>query len=446
MAGITFDTVTLPEIVVPPEVPAIGSDTFRERYRGLERAREEAGFDCLVIYADREHAANLTWLTDFGPRFEEALWIQGVGTPTLLVGNECLAYAPAQLRVEAHVELYQAFSLPDQDRSLNVDLEASLRKAGLMKGMRCGVIGWKPMARSELPYWIVQAIADVTGDEPANANDLLMGLESGLRVRMEPEMIRFCEYGHALVSDAMRAWLHHLREGMTEREAAAAFQAFGLELNCHPMVNFGERIPSGLKSPRNAPVRRGHYAQAAFGVIGAMSSRAGRLVGRNDADADDYLELVEDYLTTVRAWYAHVRVGAVGGEVFDRSSAAKADTWDFALNPGHLIHLDEWLASPFSDGSPVVLASGMAIQQDIIPVPRDSKAVINMEDGLVLADEGLRAELKAVDPGLIDRCEVRRAFMEELGYELAPDVLPLSNIPGAFFPFLLEPRYLARFV
>jgi hypothetical protein len=445
MAGITFDTVALPEISVPREVPTIGAGTFRERYRALERAREEAGFECLLIYADREHAANLAWLTDFGPRFEEALWVQGVGTPTLLVGNECLAYAPAQLRVEARVELYQPFSLPAQDRSINVDLEVSLRKAGLAEGMRCGVVGWKPMAGLEVPHWIVNAIADVTGAEPANANGLLMDPGNGLRVRMEPEMIRFCEYGHALVSDAMREWVHRLREGITEREAAAAFEAFGLELNCHPMVNFGERIASGIKSPRNAPARRGDYAQSAFGVIGAMSSRAGRLVGRDDPDADDYLQLVEDYLTTVRAWYAQVRVGAVGGEVYARALAAKGDSWDFALNPGHLISLDEWLASPFSEGSGVVLASGTAIQQDIIPVPRDSKAVINMEDGFVLADEALRAELEAFDPGLVDRCEARRAFMEELGYELSPDVLPLSNIPGAYFPFLLEPRYLARF-
>ena len=31
------------------------------------------GFDRLVVYADREHSANLSYLTGFDPRFEEAI-------------------------------------------------------------------------------------------------------------------------------------------------------------------------------------------------------------------------------------------------------------------------------------------------------------------------------------------------------------------------------------
>jgi len=43
----------------------------------------------LLIYADREHSANLAWLTGFDPRFEEALLIVAPGhTPTLLAGPE----------------------------------------------------------------------------------------------------------------------------------------------------------------------------------------------------------------------------------------------------------------------------------------------------------------------------------------------------------------------
>ena len=58
----------------------------------------------VVVYADREHSANLAYLTGFDPRFEEALLIVGpAGDPTLLVGNECVgmaAAAPLPLRVE----------------------------------------------------------------------------------------------------------------------------------------------------------------------------------------------------------------------------------------------------------------------------------------------------------------------------------------------------------
>lgn len=445
MPSVIFEPIQLPTLEVPAHVPEVPAHVFEQRYEHLEKVREDTGFDCLLIYADREHSANLAWVTNFDPRFEEALWIQGRGTPTLLVGNECFSFAPSQLKLEASIELYQPFSLLNQDRSQSTDLHALLRKAGLDRGMQCGVAGWKSMERPEIPFWIVSAIMDVTGSEPTNANPLLMDPDTGLRTRLEPETVRFFEYAHSVTSEAMKRWVFGLREGMTERDAAASLQSYGLELSCHPMVNFGSPIPSGLKSPRNNQAQRGHYAQAALGVTGALTSRAGRLVTREDTDVDGYLELVANYLSVVRAWYGRIEVGALAGEVVAAATAAKADSWLFSLNPGHLISLDEWLSSPFYEASTIKLKSGYAIQQDIIPVPKQGNAVINMEDGFVLADAELRTALQELDPALVKRLQVRRTFMEELGYELSEDILPLSNIPGAFFPFLFEPSYIARF-
>jgi hypothetical protein len=104
-----------------------------------------------------------------------------------------------------------------------------------------------------------------------------------------------------------------------------------------------------------------------------------------------------------------------------------------------MISYDEWLSSPFTANG-TALRSGMAIQQDLIPLPKNSPAVINMEDSLVLADADLRARL---EPNLLMRCHKRRAWMGDLGYELHEDVLPLSDITGMCFPFLLEPNWVA---
>ena len=53
-------------------------------------------YDHLVVWGDREHSANLAYLTGFDPRFEEALLIVGTsGDPALLVGNECYGVAGA---------------------------------------------------------------------------------------------------------------------------------------------------------------------------------------------------------------------------------------------------------------------------------------------------------------------------------------------------------------
>ena len=55
-----------------------------------------AAYDRLVVYADREHSANLSFLTGFDPRFEEAMLIVGPDdAPAILVGNECWGMAGA---------------------------------------------------------------------------------------------------------------------------------------------------------------------------------------------------------------------------------------------------------------------------------------------------------------------------------------------------------------
>ena len=78
-------------------------------------------------------------------------------------------------------------------------------------------------------------------------------------------------------------------------------------------------------------------------------------------------------------------------------------------------------------------------QADIIPVSRKRSISVNMEDGLLLADAGLRSELERCQPELYRRCQARRRFMiDMLGYRLSEAVLPLGNIPGAYFPCLLD--------
>ena len=62
----------------------------------LRDAVRAADLDCLVIYGDREHAANIHWATGFDPRFEEALLIlPSEGRPVLAAGK--VAYSSDQL-------------------------------------------------------------------------------------------------------------------------------------------------------------------------------------------------------------------------------------------------------------------------------------------------------------------------------------------------------------
>ena len=68
-----------------------------------------------------------------------------------------------------------------------------------------------------------------------------------------------------------------------------------------------------------------------------------------------------------------------------------------------------------------------------------------MEDGYVLADVDLRTQLRRDYPEVYARCLQRKKFMmETLGFDLAKEILPLSNMPAIVPPFLLVPNTVFR--
>ncbi len=147
------------------------------------------------------------------------------------------------------------------------------------------------------------------------------------------------------------------------------------------------------------------------------------------------------YFATVAAWYRALRVGVTGGELHAIVDAGLGDPFfGIFLNPGHQIHLDEWVNSPIAAGSTIPLRSGMAFQVDIIPATGGPYFTTNIEDGIALADADLREAFAAGYPDAWARISARRRFMAEtLGIELHPDVLPFSNLPAYLPPFLLRP-------
>ncbi|MFL5683972.1 MAG: hypothetical protein ACJ77O_12615, partial [Chloroflexota bacterium] len=163
----------------------------------------------------------------------------------------------------------------------------------------------------------------------------------------------------------------------------------------------------------------------------------------------DYVEvLVGPYFEAVAEWYTALHVGQTGGTLFEIVERHLGDPFfGIFLNPGHQIGLDEWVNSPIARGSAVELRSGMAFQVDIIPATGTDYFTTNIEDGVALADEDLRAAFAAAYPDAWARIEARRGFMaESLGIDLHPDVLPLSNLPAYLPPFLLRPDRAMTFV
>jgi len=450
---IKLSRIPIPAFPSVNEVPELPEAIYPARIAKIIERMNDASLDVLLVYADREHSANLAYCSGFDPRFEEALMLLNrEGEMTLFLGNECVNVV-SELPVAAKIVLCQEFSLMGQDRSLSWDIEPLLRKAGVSQGRRCGFAGWKTLmaGRLEIPGYIVEIVEKLSGSRPVNANDIFMCPRNGLRIVNEPDQIACFEYAATRTSGAVRNILEALRPGVSCAGLSDLFLSGGLPHSCHPMLACGPVIPNGMASPGNKRLQEGDYLTCAFGIWGALTCRAGLAVTNPDAFQSgrgrDTWQVIENYLAVTRAWYAALHVGVPAGEVWAAAEAARDDSlYTFCVNPGHFIHLDEWVSSPFWKGSDISLPSGAALQADIIPVSRVAGISVNMEDGIVLADAGLRNQLQAAHPGMFARTQARRRFMiDQLGYQLSEDVLPLSNMPGAYFPCLLDTGLVCSF-
>jgi hypothetical protein len=442
--------IELPDFGMPDAEPLIDPSIYLARLERLRTAMDTRGYDRLVIYADREHSANLSWLSGFDPRFEEAVAIVGPsGDPAILVGNECWGTAGAAPLPMRRV-LFQDLSLPGQPRDRSRPLSEIFGDEGITSGTTVGVVGWKSYAdRSaiEIPAFIVDQLRRCTGATALveNATDVLIHAGDGLRVQNEVEQLAALEYAACQTSNGVRRLLFGLRPGMSEREAVRLLDWNGMPLSCHVMLTAGPRATFGLLSPSDRRIERGDRFTTAFGVWGALDCRAGFVV--EDATElptgiGDYVErLVGPYFDAIAEWYEALHIGQSGGALHEVIARRLGDPFfGIFLNPGHLIGLDEWVNSPIFAGSTMELRSGMALQVDVIPATGTDYFTTNIEGGIALADQSLRAEFAARSPAAWGRIEARRGFMANaLGIELHPDVLPFSNIPAYLPPFLLRP-------
>ena len=423
----------------------------------VDLVRETAtrrGYTHIVIYADREHFANLAWLTGFEPRFEEALLILGSNAkPLLLTGIECTSYLPVSplwLGGGLRHEQYDDFSLPDLTRGDYRSLEAILRDEGVNRTSRVGLMGWKSYAeptQSDGPSYLVDLLRRLAG-EVVNATALLIDPHTGLRTFSSATDIAFCEASNVVASEGLRSMIAKLpeavRAGWTDHELAAHAGYNGLPQGCHWTLKTGKNRTS-LSSANGSIVERGQPLSTNICYWGSNCCRAG-WVAESAADlpveARDYVETyVGPYFAAMAGWFERLRIGTPGGVLEDWiTSQLPKEIFGIKFNAGHLIQLEEWMCSPVYPGSIVPLHSGMIFQSDVIP---GSKTYFStrLEDTYALADADLRTAIRREYPDCWDRIQARRRFMAgTLGLQMSEEVLPLANLSGWLAPFLMAPQ------
>ncbi|MXN20359.1 Xaa-Pro aminopeptidase [Pseudooceanicola sp. GBMRC 2024] len=435
-----------PQIALDDTRPLIPEAVFAARCDALYA---RAGTRWVAVYADREHAANLAFLTDFDPRFEEALLLLGPsGERLLLTGNENVSHVALGRLPGLEAVLCQSFSLMAQWRDSAPNLSRVLADCGVQAGDSIGVAGWKYLAPVEwdgpaqsyfVPAYVIDSLARAAGgtDALSDVTAVLMNPLDGLRAILDVHGIAHAEWAAQRSSVAVWNIVSGYREGDSEFQAAARMGHDGLAMNVHPM--FSSAAPGtailGMRSPTARRTARGDGATTCVSFPGGLTARAGMLDSGNDA----FLEVARGYYAAQIAWYETAGLGTRGGEIeaVVREVLERAGLRSM-LNPGHLTGYDEWVHSPVFPGSELPIASGMPFQVDIIPAPLPDGQALNCEDPVTFADAALRAELAALYPKVAERCEARRRFVaQELGIEVAPDLLLMSNTPLCLAPFWL---------
>ena len=240
--------VAIPDFGVPQVRPEIPAATLVARCDAAYRA---AGKDWLFVYADREHNANILFLTGFDPRFEEAVLLLGPGGRRIVVtGNESESFTAISPLPSLEVLRAQSMSLMGQDRTQQPNLEAVLREAGLRSGSTVGVVGWKYLEQSEwndaqpgflVPHYMIVVLARIVGgyEGLSDATAVLMHPQRGQRSVVDADQIAAFEWASTRASASVWNVVTNTRPGQREIEAARNIIYAGEPLSAHTMLASG---------------------------------------------------------------------------------------------------------------------------------------------------------------------------------------------------------------
>ena len=455
------------EITVPPfPGEVINESIVRAADAGIYRKRIEAALELselrydtthLLVYGDREHFANIHYFTGYDPRFEESLLILSKGEePVILLGNEGWSYSDI-IPFPIKKVLYQSLSLAGQprDTASRTILKETFKQAGIDKNSVTGIIGMKYYVAEEaddyqdvfdIPHFIVKALESF-GPRILNVTDIMIHPDYGLRTILDIDEMAVLELAGTKSSRAVYNVMINLKPGMSEIEASSYFAADGDPLVSHPILNFSEKaIRQGLASPGSYRLKSGDPFNIAFGYRSSMIARTA-FYAASPADipsqwADIMEKIYIPYYRVIVCWYENLKIGVSGKSILTRiqEQVPEYSSLGVGLNPGHLIHNDEWTSSIFTNKASHFVKDGMAIQCDIIACPKDYPG-IHIEDGLIMAGAGTRRQFSEKYPESWKRIETRRKLMMEyLNIQISDDLLPLSDLQACLSPWTVDPH------
>jgi hypothetical protein len=454
---IELASIAYPPLDIPDAPPKIPSAVYEARITALSQAVDA---DHIVIYGDREHLANLTFLCGFDPRFEEALLVLSKGKRRLIVGTEGVGYSQ-NVPIPVDVVRVPTFSLMGIDRSGALTLAEAFAEGGIGKGQHVAIVGWKAFTSQEwslatpalaVPAFIVDVLRYLVGDEGkiSDATLHMMDVQTGIRLQNDVHQLAQFEYGSARSSYNVAQIIKNAKSGVSEMTLMSAITYRGEPFSYHPILTSGTDIPNGLRSATSRIVQLGEAIFTTIGMWGGNCGRGG-LVAGSEADYlpenRGYLEsFAIPYWETIVAWWETVRVGVIGGDISRQiTQMCQERGFNHILGVGHMMDWEDWPNTPFASGSTNVVQSGMIVACDIFSNKNRPQWMAHCEDTVAIADQRLRDQLAELYPDVWQRVTARQAFMrEKLNIQVHDDLLPLTVSPAHLTPFWLSPDMALR--
>lgn len=434
----------------------LGKADYELRVDALKKRMSEKGIDYVMIYGDREHFSTVCYFSAYDCRFEETILIfDRDGSASILVGNEGISQT-LQIPYPFRLYLYQNFSLLGQPRDQQEMLSVILKKIGFQGDSRIGVVGYKyfekpyiptdPSRTFDIPMYIMEELYRVCPPQNVtNFTSEIMGFPDGIRMQLRTAReIAWIECAGNRTAAVVQRMIKCVKPGLSEREVASASRPGMEPVPVYPMINFGERkVSIGVTSPTDRVLKLGEVCGLCYCTRGNLTSRVGIGAYDESTAAEELkgnLAFYQEYWLALAELLELIKVGAGCAQMHDIVMARiGGPEYGLHLNVTHYSGTDEWTNSPVFKGSPYFIHDGAHIQIDVIASRQSPFLTAICEDCIVVAGEKLRGELRTQYPEVYARVLKRQELVrKELGINIHPDVLPMSNLDFVYTPYMLN--------
>ncbi len=256
---------------------AIPAAEYLERIAKFQARIKAAGLDACLVHGTESDFANVRYLTEYWPTFEQAgVFVPAEGKAVLLIGPESLKYAQGRSMIPEIAQMlnYRESAEPDYPGiPLATYADVVKQSMGSRKLKKLGLVGTAVMTKPTLDA----VAAQLPGVQVTAADEVFRPLRW---VKSENEL-NCHRKAFKVAEKAVTAILNEMKPGMTEFQVIGIAQreiyANGGEYEGHSLYCFGgDRTSNGISRPTSAKLRKNEIIQLNIGArVGGYSSSIG---------------------------------------------------------------------------------------------------------------------------------------------------------------------------